>query len=531
METLHCDVLCVGSGAAGIRAAIEAAGMGCRVLCVSAGAPGQGTCTVLSGGVFRGISGNYSPQAHRRDTLIAGRGLNDLKLVDVLVEEAPRRLEELAEWGMVCEKRGPFLFAKGSAPAWGKAISSCLVDKARSVGVGFVGSTIVLSLSSRDQEMRALGFRRPRGPFVEIRAGAIVLATGGAGALYLRHDNPKGMIGSGYALALEMGAQLQDMEFVQFYPVGLAQEGLPPLLIPPRLADKGRLRNTKGEEILEKWEISERPAAEKARDKLSQAMFQEMRQGQEIWLDLGGIAQEDLANDPLSSSCAGLLKRKIGGLERPLKVAPMAHFTMGGVRIDPWCRTKVPGFFVAGEAAGGLHGANRLGGNGLTEAIVFGARAGRSAALWAKENGPRKDGSPLWEAEVVSRPPELSQKGFLERLRKTMWELGGIIRSREGLMEARRILESQMEEVGFSRGHRKMELGTALHPFFRAANVAMVILEASLRREESRGAHFREDFPGEDRERWSGHLIVEGPSLENLRWSFEPLHEEGNFPR
>jgi aspartate oxidase len=486
---------------------------------------------VLSGGVFRGISGNYSPQAHRRDTLIAGRGLNDLKLVDVLVEEAPRRLEELAEWGMVCEKRGPFLFAKGSAPAWGKAISSCLVDKARSVGVGFVGSTIVLSLSSRDQEMRALGFRRPRGPFVEIRAGAIVLATGGAGALYLRHDNPKGMIGSGYALALEMGAQLQDMEFVQFYPVGLAQEGLPPLLIPPRLADKGRLRNTKGEEILEKWEISERPAAEKARDKLSQAMFQEMRQGQEIWLDLGGIAQEDLANDPLSSSCAALLKRKIGGLERPLKVAPMAHFTMGGVRIDPWCRTKVPGFFVAGEAAGGLHGANRLGGNGLTEAIVFGARAGRSAALWAKENGPRKDGSPLWEAEVVSRPPELSQKGFLERLRKTMWELGGIIRSGEGLMEARRILESQMEEVGFSRGHRKMELGTALHPFFRAANVAMVILEASLRREESRGAHFREDFPGEDRERWSGHLIVEGPSLENLRWSFEPLHEEGNFPR
>ncbi len=531
MEILHCDVLCVGSGAAGLRAAIEAAEMGCRVLCVSAGAPGQGTCTVLSAGVFRGISGTYSPEAHRRDTLIAGRGLNDLNLVNVLVEEAPRRLEELAEWGMVCEKRGPFLFAKGSAPVWGKAISSCLVEKARSVGVGFVGSTMILSLSSRDQRMGALGFKRPRGPFVEIRAGAIVLATGGAGALYLRHDNPEGMIGSGYALALEIGAQLQDMEFVQFYPLGLAQEGLPPLVIPPRLADKGRLRNTKGEEILEKWEISERPAAEKARDKLSQAMFQEIRQGEEIWLDLRGITQEDLANDPLSSSCAEFLMRKMGGLEKPLKVAPMAHFTMGGVRIDQWCGTRVPGFFVAGEAAGGLHGANRLGGNALTEAIVFGARAGRSAALWAKQNGPREDSGPLWEAEVEARPLELSRRRFMERLRKTMWELGGIIRSKEGLMEARRLLESQMEEAGFYGERKKMGMGIGLHPSFGAATIAMVILEASLRREESRGAHFREDFPKEDSERWSGHLIVEGPSLENLKWSFEPLHEEGTLRR
>lgn len=518
MEILECDVLCIGSGASGIRAAIEAAQMGCQVLCIGSGAPGQGTSTVLSAGVLRGTSGSYDQEAHKRDTLIAGRGLNDLGLVEVLVKEAPQRLEELVRWGMPCEKRGPFLFAKGSAPVWGKAIVSCLLDKAGSLGVRFLGSTLVLGLSAEEGLMAAFGFRRPAGPSVEVRSKAVVLATGGAGALYHRHDNPKGMLGSGYALALEIGAELQDMEFVQFYPVGLAQDGLPPLVIPPRLADMGRLLNTKGEDLLEKWGISERPAAEKARDRLSQAIFREIEQGEVIWLDLRGIGEEDLARDPVSSSCAEFLKRRLGGLEKPLKVAPMAHFMMGGVRIDPWCRTKVPGFFAAGEAAGGLHGANRLGGNALTEAIVFGARAGKSAALWATENRAKRHGGPLWNEMKVEGTPKSYNRHFLERLRKSMWELGGVVRGRDGLLEAKRLLESRMKEAGFS------EFGD---PYSRllhlAAKTAKIILEASLRREETRGAHFRQDFPREDDREWRGHLIVESSPGEELKWNFEPV--------
>jgi aspartate oxidase len=342
-----------------------------------------------------------------------------------------------------------------------------------------------------------------------------VLATGGAAALYLRHDNPKSMLGDGYGLALEAGATLQDMEFVQFYPLALAEPGLPPFLIPPALADLGRVTNTHGEDILAKYAITEKPVAERARDHFSRALFQEIyREGHTVQLDLRRLSEKDWQVDPFTASTRRILGERYGARQRPIQIAPVAHHVMGGVRIDPDGATTIPGLFAAGEVTGGLHGANRMGGNALSETLVFGRRAGKSAAAWAsgvpragKAVGPSRDNGPLspW-AVPVSAAPSTER---LKTLQTIMWEEGGIIRRREGLVQALRWLD---------RTGSKGDLKT--HFVFRTA---AVILRAALKREESRGAHYRSDFPASDDERWQGHLHVRLDDSGQPQWHFQPM--------
>ncbi len=529
MESTQTDVLVVGAGAAGLRAALEAALRGARVLVLSKGAPGGGTSTVLSGGVFRGAYGGGGSDLHKSETLRAGRGLNQRLLVEVLVQESQSRLQELLDWGLPGLTRGGFLFAHGAAPVWGKPIVECLTAKAHQVGVRFMGSTIAASISPTEEGLGVLAYRIKEGKWLGLGCKSLILATGGAAALYDRHDNPRNMLGEGHSLALEAGAELQDMEFVQFYPLGLAEPGLPSLLIPPRLADKGVLFNGQGEEILSKYGVQERPAAERARDSLSQAIFSELREGREVWLDLRGVNRKEWMEDPLSASCAHLLGERFGAFRRALRVAPMAHFLMGGVTIDEHAATNVPGLFVAGEAAGGLHGANRLGGNALTETLVFGARAGRAAALWSlRTRGPRDLGPPLEQAlgrlfPSFGKGSTRGSRQYLGKLRKCMWEQGGISRSKDGLQEALVMLEEMGRELELLPGSsRPLELARTLE-LRLGIRTGMLILEAALRRQESRGAHFREDFPLQDDRAWLGHLKVQRDSEGSDRWSFEPV--------
>jgi len=528
METLEVDVLVVGAGAAGLRAAIEAATSKARVLVLCKGAPGGGTSTVMSGGVFRGASRGGTPGSHLSDTLRAGRGINQGSLVEILVRESPGRLQELLDWGLQGEARGGYLFASGAAPAWGKPIVDCLRAKAQSAGVDFMGSTLAARIIRFSAGLGLLAYRIKDGKWMGILCGSMVLATGGAGALYARHDNPQGMLGGGYSLALEAGAQLQDMEFVQFYPLGLAEPGLPSLLIPPRLADKGLLCNGRGEELLGKHGIQERPAAERARDRLSKAIFSELRGGEEVWLDLREVGERAWMEDPLSASCRHLLWERYGGAHRPLRVAPMAHFLMGGISIHGDGSTHVPGLFAAGEVAGGLHGANRLGGNALAETLVFGARAGRAAALWAgKGPGKQQGGGALEEGlhsllASLPQPRAVELRGWFGKIRQCMWEKGGILRNRQGLQEALGCLEDMAREVGVvPNSPDPLGLARTLEARL-AVRTGLVILEAALRREESRGAHFREDFPQQDDTRWLGHLLVKQDEKGGCRWGFEP---------
>jgi fumarate reductase (CoM/CoB) subunit A len=355
----------------------------------------------------------------------------------------------------------------------------------------------------------------------------VVLATGGAAALYERHDNPQRMMGEGYALALEAGAVLTDMEFVQFFPIGLAEPGLPQMLIPPVLAARGEIVNERGEDLVEKYEIRERPAVLRARDALSQALIREMKTGQSVRLDLRRLRGDEWRDEQGSTFMRETLGERYGALHRPVRIAPMAHHTMGGIVIDTWGSSGVPGFFAAGEAAGGLHGANRMGGNALADTIVFGARAGRRAAEWAREHrsGPRKLREDMSRFAPASEgaSPAGAAVDFKKKLRKIMWEDVGVVRSGEGLRGALRELGRLEEDIscpsgaGDSRRVRDwMELRLGIC-------TARVIAEAALRREESRGAHFREDFPRSDDARWLGHIEVRRDERGNFGYSFNAL--------
>jgi len=453
MEHIFCDVLVVGSGAAGLRAAISAKQKGLDVCVISKQAPGKATCTILSAGVFAGTEENKSPGHHLGRTLQAGRGINQKELVKVLVEEGPMRLKELKKWGINAEFHRGYLYCKGRAPYLGKEIVQCLLTKNEALGTRFISGQLVAELKPLEGTLGVLAYSPGVGKWLTIGAKAVILGTGGAGALYLRHDNPKRMLGDGYVLALKAGAVLQDMEFVQFYPLGLVEPGLPAFLIPPNIADDGRIFNTRGEDILKKYKILERPAAERARDKLSQALFIEIyKKNREVFLDLQRVSELKWCEDPFSASTHHILGERYGAIHRPVRVAPMAHHTMGGVCIDASGTTSVPGLFAAGEVTGGLHGANRMGGNALTETLVFGARAGEAAAVWTKDSDrvPKTEifkNSDFEKFVSVQKTARSNSAGLMANLSEIIWKEAGIIRNQRGLEHALNAVNTISTEV------------------------------------------------------------------------------------
>ncbi len=530
MEHLSCDVLVVGSGAAGLRAAIAAREKKLDVCVISKGPPGKGTSTILSGGVFAGAREGQCQEEHREHTLLAGRGINQRELVDALVEEAPSRLQELLDWGVRAVVHQGHLIAKERPLIWGEGVVRCLLTKAQGLGVRLMGGLGVWRVILEQGASRILAYSTMRNEWRSLSARALILATGGAGALYLIHDNPQRMTGDGYALALQAGAILQDMEFVQFYPVGLAEKGFPPLLIPGQLADLGGLFNGRGEDITEKYRIREGFAIQRARDRVAQAMFQEIfREGEAVWLDLRGVSEERWREDPYLAFTWEILGERCGAKYRPLRVRPLAHHVMGGVHVDAWGATSVPGLFAAGEVTGGLHGANRLGGNGLTETVVFGARAGASAASWALGSCAGDGGKPSGEDLRAFLPESRKDTSGMiavdlkKRLRGILWEDGGILRNRQGLtrsLAALKEIEDEAQRLSPERGSKGME---RLLDLRLGTTTASLILHAALKREESRGAHFREDFPEQDNDHWQGHLQVHRLAEGREEWSFEPV--------
>ena len=316
---------------------------------------------------------------------------------------------------------------------------------------------------------------------------------------------------------------------MQFYPLGLAESGLPPFLVPPRIADCGRLYNAHGENILEKYNIRERPAAEMARDKLSRALFLEIYQrNTEVFLDLSKVSENKWHGDPFSASARHVLGERYAARHRPLRVAPMAHHCMGGVRIDGRGRSSVAGLFACGEVTGGLHGANRMGGNALTETLVFGARAGEAAAAWATGNNCALNtmvlrGSKSFRFDSKPGAAGADTSGLMRTLCAILWEKCGIVRNQEGL--ARALTKAKLvyaEALHSGSGNRPLTTQRRHEALF-GARAATLIVQAALRRKESRGAHFREDFQDQNDENWKGHLQVGRSSKGELNWRFEPV--------
>ena len=523
------DVLVIGSGAAGLRAAIEAQGRGLEVAVMSKASPGKGTCTILSGGVFAGSGDGESSERHLKQTLQAGRGINQRKLVETLVEEGPKRLAELVDWGIKGSFHDGNLISEGRAPLWGEEIINCLKRQARARGIHFLGGLVAADLKTDQGIWIVLGYSPSSNEWLAITANAVVLAAGGSGGIFSRHDNPKRMLGDGYCLALNAGAVLQDMEFVQFYPIGLAEPGFAPFLIPPLLADFGRLYNDRKENLYDKYVITERPAGIHARDRLSQAFYKEtFRNGTDVWLDLRDVTDAQWNAEPFSASTRIILGERYGAKHRPIKVAPLAHHVMGGISIDAHGATSVPGLFAAGEVTGGLHGANRRGGNALTETVVFGTRAGQAAGDWATNVSAVPDGEAIKKIiEPIFRSTNSnagrSASYLLAELRRVMWEDGGILRSNPGLSRALNAVDGIKSEaaalplIGDPR-HIQQNLELRF-----AAQTAGLILQGAQRREESRGAHFREDYPVQDDKNWRGHLQVQLTPENELVWTYESI--------
>ena len=505
---LRSDFLIIGSGIAALRAAPELAGHGDVLILTKAG-PEEGNTGHAQGGIAAAVGAGDTPELHAADTIAAGDGLCDPHAVQVLVEDGPRSVRELMEWGVRFDRGtdGQPALAMEAAhsarrvlhahDATGREIGRVLWDRASQLPrVTTQDHARVVGLVIEGGRCVGARFLMTDGQLAVARARCVLLATGGAGQVYHETTNPHVATGDGIAMAFEAGAEVIDLEFVQFHPTALMVEGQPRFLLSEALRGEGaRLVNASGEAFMTRYEAAGDLAP---RDRVSRAIVRESRRtGQPVYLSLAQLDPDFVhARFPLISEAC----RRAGlDLARDrVPVGPAAHYVMGGVRTDLDGRSTVPGLFAAGEVAcTGVHGANRLASNSLLEGLVFGARAGRAMRLeTASSDEPVAASRATLSSKDITRlkadPVELS---------RIMWQDVGLFRDRDGLTRALAAFETGWQDLD-----ARLQDNQALDPKdWRTASILTVgrlIARAALRREESRGGHYRADFPDRDDVHW-----------------------------
>jgi succinate dehydrogenase/fumarate reductase flavoprotein subunit len=514
VSIIRTDVLVVGTGGAGLRAAIEAEKMGVKTIIVSKSPAGMNNATTVSGGGFRAPMEGLTYEEHMNETLRIGRGLNDKVLVKTLSREGGKRLKELAEFGVNIRIRKGGVSVGENPSMMGFALTKPLVDFLRKNNVSLYDNLIITKLIKHNNVISgAVGFDLRNDYPIIFKSKAVILATGGAGGLYSRTDCPHGTTGDGYSLAYRSGAILQDMEFVQFFPLAIAEVGSPPYIIWGQIAEEGKILNRFNEEIPGKYEITDRPLVEKSRDLLSRAMMIEIEKnrgiGKALLFDAREVFKRKDRSLLASTGSYEYFIEKLKADEKPLKVAPVCHHSMGGINIDENGYTGVQGLYAVGEVTGGIHGANRVGGNALTDIIVFGARAGAAAAKYAKSTDHEQTDLTV-ESKITQ---EILKEGsfnqpstLLSNLKDIMWKRAGIIRNNKelnkGLEEIKKIRDSINKKPASTKREKLFALELPM-----ALDTCEMIIKSALLREESRGAHYREDFPKE-KEKWVKNIFI-----------------------
>ena len=524
-KTYCADYVVVGSGVAGLRAAIGLSAQG-NVLVLAKSNLSDSATSWAQGGIAVALSDEDEIGLHEQDTINAGDGLCRHDAVALLVEEGPKYITELIEWGTEFDRAGTKLaFTREAAhsrsrilhangDSTGREISRALLARAHKIpnlhlrAHAFTTELIV-------ESGRAVGLRfidETDGSLHEVRAGAVLLATGGLGQIYRETTNPDVATGDGMAIAYEAGAVLSDMEFVQFHPTALAVKGAPRFLLSEALRGEGGiLRNIGLERFMKRYNEAQELAP---RDIVARAIVSEMHRTQSdyVFLDMTKKDAEFLRHRfPLIyATCASY------GLDLASDMAPVcpaAHYMMGGVKTDLSGRTSVPGLYCAGETADtGVHGANRLASNSLLEGLVFGARSGDAMmkdAPVSKRTKMSLPGSPAPKpgetanlVPVVPKPQKMTPAAAaLKTIRDIMWSKVGILRSGKELAEALRLFGTLELPHSAHPGRTEHELRN-LHV------LAAVIARSGLAREESRGSHYRSDFPYRDDEKFQKHSVV-----------------------
>jgi len=518
------DYVVVGCGVAGLRAAIELSDAG-SVLVLAKSDLADSATGWARGGIAAALSDEDAVGLHEQETLKEGDGLCRAELVKLLVDEGPQYITQLIGWcAGSCDAGTKLAFTREAAHSrsrilhthggsTGFEIGRVLLARAQSIPHLHLRArafTTVLILESG----RVAGVRfidETDGAEHEVRAGGVLLATGGLGQVYRETTNPDAATGDGMAIAYDAGALLSDLEFIQFYPTALAVKGAPRLLLPEAFRSEGGiLRNVQLERFMKRYHEAQELAP---RDVLARAISSEMHrtQGANVYLDLTA-KKEDFLRKRFARIYETCLQHGLDLASDLAPVCPAAHYVVGGVKTDEWGRTSLPGLYAAGETANtGVHGANRLAGNSLLEGLVFGARAGqamRKDSPAGKRSGAalsgssaRKPGDPT-TARATKRAAKRAPPATMTKIRDLMWRQAGILRSGKELAEA--IKELRTIELPKPEKPERAD-----HELRNLHSLAVLIASSALAREESRGSHYRSDFPYRDDEDFGKHSVIQ----------------------
>ena len=541
IKTISSDVLIIGSGGAGSRAAIEVDDAGLKPLIVSKGLSFRSGCTGMAEGgynaVFKTVDKDDSIEAHMHDTLKGGSYLNDEKLVEILVNESPKRLIDLENYGALFDRQesgeidqrpfGGQSFRRTcyQGDRTGAELLNALKEEIIRRDIECIEEVMITSLVCEGtQVIGACGFDLKDSSLIYFQAKSTILASGGAGQLYPVTSNTFQKNGDGYAIAFRAGANLIDMEQIQFHPTGMVKpktkRGI--LVTEAVRAEGGILLNKDGERFMSKYAPEKMELA--TRDVVARSIYQEIIEGKGtddggVYLDISHL-DDDYIDEKLETMVLQFENVGVDIKHEPIEVAPTAHHFMGGLKINTDASTSLENLFGAGEVCGGVHGANRLGGNALADTQVFGKIAGESASKAAKQTD-LKTNEEMVENEA-SRIEGIIKKGtikpqeFKNRIKKLMWEKVAIVRDEKTLNEALgELLEMRKELDSLDVSEKKQyntELVTALE-VINMVEICILTVKSAILRRESRGAHFRSDFP-ESLDEWKKSIVINKNKIE-----------------